>query len=96
MPEMEYVYQKATYHKILQAWNSTKFRLGHSRDILLSCREVSEDVGKLVNWYIMFMLKVLSLFFWVLSVSILLSAASSNYIIILLWTMRPMENWLNS
>lgn len=44
MPEVEEVYQKAKYHKILLVWNNAKAMFGHDRDILLRCKE---DVGKL-------------------------------------------------
>lgn len=44
MPEVEEVYQKANYHKILQVWKTTKAICGHERDILLRCKE---NVGKL-------------------------------------------------
>lgn len=42
--EVEEVYQKANYHKILQVWKNTRAIFGHDRDILLKCKE---DVGKL-------------------------------------------------
>lgn len=101
MPEVEYVYEKATYHKILQAWNGTKTRFGHDRDILLRCRE---DAGKLqlVPYvhaesleFVHVYLRIPKDYGFLVSVYVL-SAASKNYIEILPWTMQPLENWLNS
>lgn len=44
MPELKYIYKKATYDKILQASNGKKGSFGQDTDILLRQRE---DVGKL-------------------------------------------------
>lgn len=90
--------------KILQAWNSTKARFGHDRDILLRCREVSEDVDKLqlVHYVhaesldsVCVYLRIPKDYGFLVSVYAQ-SAASNNYIEILPWTTRSLENWFNS